>query len=174
MRLIPLILLLALSPQGTPEETDFAARGAEVLRPFKAQLMSELKGGLEEGVGEAIVVCSIRAPHLAEAAGSDTVAVGRTSHKLRNRENAPREWVAPLLEEYVSGVRKEPAVVEFPGGGAGYVEPIRVASTCLVCHGESIDAKVAGRIREIYPDDEAVGFRSGDFRGLFWVEFAGD
>ena len=55
-------------------------------------------------------------------------------------------------------------------GRVGYVEPIHLLPMCLVCHGESIDASLADRIREKYPDDRATGFREGEFRGLFWVK----
>ena len=53
----------------------------------------------------------------------------------------------------------------------GYVEPIVMQPMCLTCHGESLAPEIAARISEVYPDDQATGFKVGDFRGVFWVEF---
>jgi len=151
-------------------------RGAAVVLPFKQQLLQALTAALAEGGPErAIDVCRLRAPELAREASTAGASVGRTSHRLRNPANAPRAWVEPLLTASVAaGAGAEPRAVQLPSGGVGYVEPIFVAPPCLVCHGESLAPAVEARIRESYPDDRATGFRAGDFRGLFWVEFAAE
>ena len=46
-----------------------------------------------------------------------------------------------------------------------------VVALCLTCHGESLQPEIATRINESYPEDEAAGFKTGDLRGVFWVEF---
>ena len=56
-------------------------------------------------------------------------------------------------------------------GRAGYVEPILLQPLCVACHGEAIEPGLATRIAELYPQDRAVGFRVGELRGVFWVEF---
>ena len=40
---------------------------------------------------------------------------------------------------------------------------------CATCHGESVEPALLARIRERYPEDQAVGFRVGELRGLFWA-----
>jgi hypothetical protein len=67
--------------------------------------------------------------------------------------------------------KTEPEIVQLEDGGVGYVEPIYVKRICLACHGSALSPSVASRIDEHYPQDEARGFKEGDFRGLFWVEF---
>lgn len=151
-------------------------RGAAVVLPFKQQLMAALTAALAEGGPErAVDVCRLRAPELAREASAAGVEVGRTSHRLRNPANTPRAWVEPLLAAYAAGgAAAEPRAVRLPSGGVGYVEPIFVAPPCLACHGEALAPAVEARIRAAYPDDRATGFRAGDFRGLFWVEFAAE
>ena len=147
-------------------------RGDKALSPFKKGLMGALIEGLEDGPEAAIEVCQIVAPEIAEEVSSAGVELGRTSHKLRNKRNAPRDWIQPLLDGYVATPGKtEPEVVQLEGGGAGYVEPIFVKRICLACHGSSLSPDVASCIDEHYPRDRARGFEEGDFRGLFWVEF---
>lgn len=147
-------------------------RGREILAPFKKQLQGALRAGLAQGPVEAISACRVEAPRIAAASSHDGVEVGRTSHRLRNPANAPRPWVAPLLEAFVAGEEgAEPRAVALPDGRVGYVEPIRLQGVCLTCHGARLAPPVAARIEALYPEDQAVGFAEGDLRGLFWAEF---
>jgi len=168
------VLLVLFSTSGTtPDDQAWLDRGAEVLAPFKQQLKGELMEGMKKGTANAIDVCSLRAPEIAKSVGSEQITVGRTSHRLRNPENAPRAWVKPLLDAYVANPNDlSPRVVHLESGRVGYVEPITVGPMCLTCHGTSINETTQAAITAKYPDDQAAGFENGDFRGLFWVEFA--
>lgn len=163
---------LALAPAaGDPGD-----EGARLLLPFKQDLKQALQQGMAQGPAAAVDACRVQAPEIARAQSHDGVRVGRTSHRLRNPANAPPAWVQPLLEAYVADPSQRTGrALPIAPGRMGYVEPITVQPLCLTCHGESLPGPVAARIAELYPDDEAVGFRNGDFRGLFWVEYpAGD
>jgi hypothetical protein len=98
------------------------------------------------------------------------VRVGRSSHRLRNPANAPEPWMEPLLAAYVEGSGSAvPRTVEIDPDTVGYVEPIFVQPMCLTCHGTNLPPGVQEKLVELYPDDRATGFESGDFRGIFWV-----
>lgn len=147
-------------------------RGERALDPFKTKLMGALMEGMEDGPEAAIEVCQLVAPEIAEEVTSAGVELGRTSHRLRNERNEPRDWIRPLLDDYLATPGKtEPEVVELENGGVGYVEPIFVKQMCLTCHGRALSPSLAALIDELYPRDQARGFEEGDFRGLFWVEF---
>jgi len=156
--------------------------GRRALAPFQAELQTALKEGLAKGPAEAVDACRIRAPEIARDAarvasggGPDAAVVelGRTSHKLRNPANAPREWVRPLLAAYLAQpADRAPRAVDLGSGRWGYVQPIFVQPLCLTCHGSSITGPLKARISALYPADHAVGFSDGEFRGLFWAEFA--
>ncbi len=78
----------------------------------------------------------------------------------------------PILDAYVASPGdREPRTVALPDDRSGYTEPILVQPLCLVCHGEALAPDVAARIEALYPQDEATGFRAGDLRGVFWVEY---
>jgi hypothetical protein len=153
-------------------EPQWAEEAQAALRPFKQRLMAALQDGLAQGPEAAIDACRVEAPGIAASLASPTLAVGRTSHRLRNPDNAPKPWLRPILEEFRSappgagGFR----TVRLGGGRVGYAEPIYVQPLCLTCHGTDLAPSVAERIRAAYPDDEATGFALGEFRGLFWVE----
>ena len=148
------------------------ARGADLLLPFKQDLQKALKSGLAEGPAEAIQVCRVKAPGIADALSVDGVRMGRSSHKLRNPDNTAPEWVGPIMQAYLDEPSsREPRAVALPGDRWGYVEPIMVQPLCLTCHGAELAPDVAGRIAELYPEDRATGFEAGELRGAFWVEF---
>ena len=156
----------------TVDAVDPAARGAELLAPFKSDLKEALMAGMKEGPAAAIQVCSEQAPGIAASLSVDGVRMGRSSHKLRNPGNAPPDWLVPVLENYTSGAAAlQPVTVDIAANRHAYVEPIITQLLCLTCHGSDIDADIAARIAEAYPQDQATGFAAGDLRGVFWVEF---
>jgi hypothetical protein len=135
---------------------------------FRKALMKAVS---EKGAVGALGECKIMAPKLGEK--SEKLEIGRTSHKLRNPLNQPREWVKPILQKYVQSPKNkhEPyQIVALGKGHVGYVEPIYVEPLCLNCHGAGISANVKKEISQIYPQDLATGFKVGDFRGLIWLE----
>ena len=147
-------------------------RGAALIRPFKQQLQGALQQAMAQGPVEAVSACRIEAPRIAALLSQDGVRVGRSSHRLRNPANVAPPWVEPLLREYLEQPqRREPRVVRLDEARRGYVEPIVTQPLCLACHGQALPEDVSTRLRELYPDDRAVGFRAGDLRGVFWAEF---
>lgn len=174
-RPLTVLLLAAALPAvmawAGPDEDRLKELGAAALKPFKQQLMSALIKGLKEGPESAIQVCSEQAPKIAAETGTDSITIGRTSHRLRNPANAPEPWMEPLLEQYAGdpGLTAS-TLVELADGSHGYVEPIIVRPACLKCHGETLARGVEAKIGALYPDDSARGFKEGDFRGLFWVK----
>ncbi|MDJ0711519.1 MAG: DUF3365 domain-containing protein [Woeseiaceae bacterium] len=175
---IPVLAAFLVACTGVESETDTVERGAQLLAPFKADLKAELVAAMQIGPVEAIAACKTAAPQIAASLSVDGVRMGRSSHKLRNPDNAPPAWLEPSISVF-SAIRNqrqgetlvEGLVVELDGGRHGYAEPIFMQPLCLACHGESLAPDVAAKISELYPKDQATGFRDGDFRGVFWVEF---
>lgn len=51
------------------------------------------------------------------------------------------------------------------------MKAIPVGGPCVVCHGEQIAEPVAARLSELYPEDEARGYKPGDLRGAFTLTY---
>lgn len=167
-----LILAIAWIPLASAASERDLARGAEILQPFKQQLQGALREGLASGPADAIAACRTKAPEIAASLARDGVRVGRASHRLRNPNNAPPEWVVPLLDGYRDDPSaRAPRAVELDERRRGYVEPIFVQPLCLTCHGENLSDAIASKLSDLYPEDRAVGYEVGDLRGVFWVEF---
>lgn len=169
--LLGAVVVAGVAGAARSDELQVQTRGRALLAPFKASLQQALQAGLAEGPVAAVDACRLRAPALAEAASRDGVRVGRASHRLRNPDNGAPDWVEPILARYLAAAAdREPATVPLGEGRAGYVEPIVLGPLCTTCHGDAIAPELAARIASLYPEDRAVGFQTGDLRGVFWVE----
>ena len=165
-----LVLSIGCSgPETSVSERDME-RASQVLAPYKTQLKGTLMEALEEGPEVAIGVCQSQAPLIAASVAPPGVTLGRTSHRLRNPENAPQPWMRPLLTTYLDNPGDQPPrAVDRGDGTFGYVEPILMQPPCETCHGPTVEASLGRELKVLYPDDEATGFVTGELRGLFWV-----
>jgi hypothetical protein len=175
MLILVVLTALPACDRSKINESDYKEAGAAAVLPFKKSLKAALVAGLDEGPVNAVSVCRVEAPNLAEKASRARAKVGRTSRKLRNPANAPKPWMEPFLEQYDQDPEsREPAVVIIDERTVGYVEPIFVQPLCVTCHGETLAPDLASKIEELYPNDQATGYAAGDLRGVFWVELARD
>lgn len=170
---------LTLQPAGAMAADPEAARahGQKLLQPFKKELMQTLREGLAQGPAAAVEKCHLVAPEIPGRVAPEGVKMGRTSHRLRNPDNRASAWQARHLEHYLENPGDRSSRVDsLTGKRLAYVEPIEVKPMCLTCHGEpeQIPAAVRKKLEEKYPDDNATGFETGDFRGIFWVTWPAD
>jgi hypothetical protein len=151
-------------------QKDQMVRAVVAQQEMAATLMGELKAELESGgPAGAVSVCRDLAPVIAgHVATEHGLAIGRTSHRLRNPANVAPDWASTSVEG-ATGVR---AMFVGPGGELGVLSPIKLVAPCLACHGpkEALADDVKAALAESYPDDRATGFSEGDLRGWFWVE----
>ena len=167
---IALLPLSACSPAGKEIPPEAMERAQAAIQPFKERLQGALVSALAEGPENAVKVCRLEAGRIAADLSVDGIRMGRTSHRVRNSDNAPEPWMEPLLAAYQADPGlEEPRGVWLDERTVGFVEPIRLKAFCLSCHGPSVETALLEEIRALYPEDQATGFRVGDLRGLFWV-----
>ena len=171
-----LALPLAAAEPPAPEALASQARSltGNLMLSLQGELFAAMKTG---GPVKALEVCRARAPEIARDAAAGTPwRIARTSVKFRNLANAPDAWEAEKLEEFRKrlaageGVAAIEAfeVVETEGRPSfRYMKAIGTASPCLTCHGAALKPDVAAKLKELYPEDKAVGFAPGQLRGAF-------
>lgn len=177
MKILGLLLLAvpALAQETAVEELKPLERAHVAVTEVKKNFRNALSNAMKKGPAKAVDSCKIESPNISgkSASGKDTLEIGRTSHKLRNPNNAPLPWVKPLLEKWAKMKRTDMPMnelVELGPNHWGYVEPILVEAMCLNCHGGQLNEGVKAELKAKYPADQATGFKVGDFRGLFWAE----
>ncbi len=154
-----------------PERVAVALQALKI--GLKVRLQTAMQAG---GPAAALEACNHDASEIAKRAQVEGIKVGRTSHRLRNPSNAPPAWAAKYVSQ-AAGKRldKVPGrmTVDLGDGKRGYLEMIGTATMCLSCHGPSndLDPALKTRLAQLYPKDQATGFRSGDVRGWFWAEY---
>jgi len=157
---------------GAESDSQLLIRGAEIILPFKQQLKKALQQGMADGPVAAVNACHLEAPAIGQLFAADNLRVGRSSHRLRNPANTPSSWMSEIINGYLSAPEAlQPVVVRLVDGRIGYAEPILTQPQCLTCHGVTIAPAVQARLFELYPDDQATGFDTGELRGIFWAEF---
>lgn len=157
--------------------TDFESEAKSLAARLKLNLVTQLTKKMSaEGAVAAVPFCHLQVKPIAkEAAGGDVskYEFGRSSHKIRNLENKAQDWMAPYLSEFQKSNLKNPSKAQihlFPNGKKAYLEPLYVGPQCLTCHGDVPTGELKAKISALYPADQAIGFKLGEFRGLIWIK----
>lgn len=180
---IPLCAVIFLSASVLADDNTArieASRNAA--KEFQGLLGGELKAAIAAGGPvNAIQVCNKKAGEIAaDISQKHGWKVGRTSLKTRNTANAPDAWETKVLNDFEARKAKgEDAtkieyseVVKQDGKNVfRYMKaiPIPEGAPCLACHGEKIDPAAAAKLKELYPQDKATGYKQGDLRGAFTI-----
>lgn len=164
------------SPDSTPPALRPAVEKADqAFTKLRTALLTRLTAALSQGGAlTALSACHDAAPDIArEVRRTEGIQLGRTSHRLRNRENKPPAWAADHVSKGAGRPASEAqALVVDLGDRVGVIRPIVTMGMCLNCHGpeEQLAPDVRETITALYPGDRATGFREGDLRGWMWAE----
>ena len=156
--------------------------GNEVAAKAQETLAGNLKKALQEkGIQGAIKYCNLAAYPLVDSVENEFNAeIKRVSLKTRNPEDKPDQTESSILEAYHYAMEQGQEI------GANiqnlneqyilYTKPIVINNQlCLNCHGEVGENTLTENyqiIKELYPDDEAVGYNMGDLRGMWSIKLA--
>lgn len=158
----------------TPQPQAAKQKAQAAFGEFSTQLKGELQQAMKlGGPVKAIEVCSEKAPLIAEELSQKHgFSLGRSSHRLRNPNNAPADAVAAYLKKYAEQPAKnaEMEVIEKEGEWV-VIAPIATQPLCLTCHGspDTFSAELKSALSQHYPEDAATGFEAGDLRGVIWA-----
>lgn len=159
------------------KEAVMAYRGS--IKPFIEELQAELKAGIKQGGPVAAIgICNTKATAIAtDVSEKYNWDLSRTSLKYRNPSNKPDAWEQVVLE-YFEAQKAAGAditqleyakMLETADGKREirYMKAIPTAGLCLACHGAEVTPEVEARLKELYPEDKARGYKEGDIRGAF-------
>lgn len=155
------------------------AIAAETLGLLSSNLQSAIQQG---GVSNALPFCSLAAsPLTAGMAAKHGVTLRRFTHKPRNPASRADSIELVVLNEFTEALAATPPdppppmVTNLTDGTATFFAPIVLNNElCLKCHGEAgkdILPENVAVIRRLYPQDEATGFKLGELRGAWRIDF---
>jgi hypothetical protein len=165
------------------EETRIREIGQKAVSQLLTTLQMKLKTAISNhGILNAVDVCNYEAINLTDSisqAMDDVLEIKRTSLRYRNPQNAPDRFEREVLSHFLSTYQTTgnlPAdlvqVINEHGEISNrYYKPLLMKSLCLNCHGPStaIAEDVNYQLKRFYPDDQAIGYKIDDFRGLIRV-----
>ena len=145
-------------------------------------LGSKLKTALQAGgPAHALEVCKQLAEPSTEMVSSEFegIKVSRVSLKPRNQANAPDELDKEILTKWqqqidAGGTVPKSELHYRDDSTAVFYRPIMTQEVCMNCHGEpeAFPQQLTARLNELYPDDQATGYQTGQLRGAFRVAFS--
>ena len=140
----------------------------------KKLLMKNVGQQMQKGGPEsALEFCNIEAMPLTKSmSDKHGLVISRVSDKMRNPKNVANSEELKLIEQYkkqlLAGDLLKPVRTE-----THYYEPLVTNAMCLQCHGEpvkNVQAKVATKIADLYPNDLAMGYKENEVRGLISIK----
>ncbi len=173
-----------LAACGTPQPLVEAAaieKGRAIAEASFQTLMAQVTSAMQEGGPEhAVQYCSLQALPLVDSLSHvHGVRIKRTSDRVRAPHDSPDTDERRALEHYLQRLQQSEdassPMVWMVGDSVAYYQPIFiVSSNCLKCHGTpgaDLDAAAYAEIQRMYPDDEAIGYAEGQFRGLWSIRW---
>ncbi len=151
-------------------------------------LVNTLGGRLTEviqaaGVIKAIDVCKEEAYDITDKLEDEignNVSIKRVSDKYRNPKNAPDKYEIEALAWFDEQIAQDSILPKVYGQKIQrkkndiyrFYKPMKMQTKCLLCHGETETRlpDISKRINKLYPNDKAIDYHDGDFRGLIRVE----
>jgi len=164
------------------EKKEYRGKGKEIvgvtLKSLGKNLMKSLK---EKGVAHATEFCNLKASPLVDSLQkTHNVLIRRATLKPRNPENMANAQeqavINAYLEQMKAGNTALQPVVEMSGADTvSFYSPIKIpAAVCLKCHGtpgqETANSDYK-KINALYPEDKAIGYKEGEFRGIWSIHF---
>lgn len=179
-KLIPMVLLVLSTAVSAESEKQMIVESKQSIKHFSAQLKSKLQEGMKQGGPvQAIQVCNTAAEQIQnQISGQQGWQISRTSLKLRNPKNSPDAWEQKVLMDFEQRLKSGEAVGKLETSEIinstppvfRYMKAIPTQGLCLSCHGDHLMPAVADKLGELYPEDQATGFKVGDIRGAFSIK----
>lgn len=180
---LPLALVIAATYALAADDAKLLEEARGVASGIPPKLLTVLQDEIKKGGPEgAIGVCREKAPAMAKAASEQTGwAIRRVSLKNRNPKAVPDAWEEAVLKEFDNRVaagekptslEKGAVVMDGDRKMYRYMKALPTQDLCLQCHGtpDRISPAVQSRLKELYPNDKAVGYAPAEIRGAITLK----
>jgi hypothetical protein len=173
------------APAGTVKDAAIKEAAIIASKSAVAELAELLKGALQTAIQEtgpvgALDVCKVTAPKSSSAISEERrLKIKRTGPRVRNQDNAPDPFESRVLAYFQTQAESGADLQSLSYSEInemGGVKTLRymkaipmIEQPCAICHGTNVKPDVARKIRQLYPQDRASGFKAGGLRGAFSV-----
>lgn len=178
MHYLMILISILISQAALANDADTQKKEAarQIIQGFGSDLKHTLISSMKtQGPVAAITACNISAPAIASQHSQTPWQISRSSLKIRNPNNSADAWLQQVLMSLEQRKENGEAISqleysEHRSDGWYFVKAIATTEPCLACHGEKVLPAVKEKLAELYPNDQATGFKLGDIRGVFVVK----
>lgn len=178
MRYLMIVISIFITQTTLANDTDTQAKqeARQIIQGFAQDLKQTLVSTMKaQGPVAAINVCNLSAPAIASQHSQTPWQISRSALKVRNTANAPEAWLKQVLMTFEKRKQNGEPLAQIQhseqrNDGWYYVKAIPTGEPCLACHGDNLVPAVTQKLNELYPNDQATGFKLGDIRGVFVVK----
>ena len=159
---------------------EYLEKGQQITAAVFSALSGELQNAMKNGgVENALAYCNLNALDIVDSLSKvHNVKIRRASEKYRNPEDQPNRFEEKIFVQYKENLQNKelltPHVVLEKNEQFYFYAPIFVNDLCLKCHGtigQELTQENADLIKKYYPNDLAIGYKKGDFRGIWSIGF---
>lgn len=163
------------------ELEELVEQAKKISQQFSSTLKQELMQAMADGGPvNAIAVCSSKAQPITEKVAKDNhVKLSHVSLKNRNPKNEPNDWQKVILKSFEERLANGEEIqklayakiVETEGQKQfRFMKAIPTQGLCLTCHGENLAPELSQKIKQLYPQDKATGYKVGEIRGAIVIQ----
>ena len=155
---------------------DYAKIGMEYAQATKMILGKNLIQAISKGgTIEAVSFCNEQAYSLTDSMQIKYNAIiKRVSGKNRNKDNKANtielQHIATFKGKLKNGEKIKP-IIENSNGKVRFYAPIRTNQLCLQCHGKQLQPDLIAKLKDLYPNDLAIGYEDSQVRGIWSIIF---
>ena len=161
-------------------ETTVKEEGVKYIKMLGGTLKSELQTHMKQdktGVA-ATGFCATKATEITKEVNTKLpkyAKVRRTALKLRNKNNIADDIDKKVMHEYTAEIeaktfKPNDIKVIKDGNTTRVYKALITKPVCLKCHGSNVSKEIQKIITTTYPDDKAMDFKEGSFRGVIVSE----
>lgn len=164
---------------GLQKRLTYEERGLKYAVATKTELGKKLIGTIQKkGTPEAVEFCNEKAYSLTDSMSQVyNATIKRVSDKPRNINNRASidelKYINIFKNTLANKEEPQPIVVE-TGDLVNFYYPITTNAVCLQCHGQpqkEIQTKTLQSIKNLYPNDQAIGYGIDEVRGIWSITF---
>lgn len=163
----------------TQTTENYADVGMEYALSAKVALGKNLMKAIQQnGPVGAVEFCNVKALALTDSISvMKNAIIKRVSDKPRNPDNAANKEELGYITYFkkLTAAGKEPKpIVKTENGEVDFYYPISTNAMCLQCHGkpkDQIQPETMTTLKNLYPNDKAMGYDVNEVRGLWAINF---
>lgn len=142
----------------------------------KAELGKNLMGTIQkDGVLKAVKFCNETAYAITDSmAVVYNASIKRVSDKPRNPDNlanSKEKYYIRKFKKVIANNQEPQPIIEENSKSVNFFYPITTNTMCLQCHGTNVKPNLYKEIKQLYPEDNAIGYSENEVRGIWSISF---